>query len=48
MQIPMSMKELAAFLSTMPETLSRRKRMLEEQVFLTRMGRQNILKHVET
>lgn len=38
--LPMSMKELAAFLSTTPETLSRRMKSLEEQGFLKRRGRQ--------
>ena len=39
-QVSMSMKELAAFLSTTPETLSRRMKMLEEQGYLKRAGRQ--------
>lgn len=39
-QLSMSMKELAAFLSTAPETLSRRMKMLEEQGYLKRNGRQ--------
>ena len=38
--LPMSMKELAAFLGTTPETLSRRMKTLEEQGFLKRSGRQ--------
>lgn len=39
-QLPMSMKELAAFLSTTPETLSRRMKSLEEKGTMTRKGRQ--------
>ena len=38
-ELPMSMKELAAFVSTTPETLSRRMKTLEEQGFLRRSGR---------
>jgi len=37
--LPLSMKELAAFLATTPETLSRRMRQFEDDGFLGRSGK---------
>jgi CRP/FNR family transcriptional regulator len=37
--LPLSMKELAAFLATTPETLSRRMRQFEDDRFLERAGK---------
>lgn len=39
LELPLPMKELAAFLSTSPETLSRRLRALEESGLIARKGR---------
>lgn len=39
-QIPMKMKELAAYLGTTPETLSRKLKLLEEADLITRQGHQ--------
>lgn len=45
--LPLSMKELAAFLSTTPETLSRKISYLEKEGFLKKKGRNLTIFHPE-